>query len=70
MAVVLNRTGEPATWDKEALDQLLGEVRTSDKLAAMLAELAEEQGIATSVGAGLTDPDLIPEPPDEAVNPV
>lgn len=67
MTVVLNRTGELAKWDKEALDKLLGEVRTSEKLSAMLAELAQEQGIASTVSAGLTDPDAIPEPPDEAV---
>jgi DNA modification methylase len=66
MAIVLNRTGELAEWDQEALDKLLGEVQTSDKLAAMLQELALEQGIAGTMTEGLTDPDSIPEPPDKA----
>ena len=67
MAVVLNRTGELAEWDKEVLDKLLGEVQTSERLAAMLAELAQEQGIAFPKTAGLTDPDAIPQPPDKPV---
>jgi DNA modification methylase len=65
MAVVLNRTGELAAWNKEVLDKLLREVQTSEKLTAMLAELAQEQGLAGAVAAGLMDPDAIPEPPDE-----
>jgi DNA modification methylase len=67
MAVVLNRTGELAVWDKEVLDGLLREVQTSEKLTAMLAELAQEQGLPGAVAGGLTDPDDIPEPPDEAM---
>jgi DNA modification methylase len=67
MSVVLNRTGELAEWDKDALDKLLREVHTSEKLTAMLAELAQEQGIALPAVTGLTDPDTIPEPPDEPV---
>jgi hypothetical protein len=49
MAIVLNRTGELAEWDKHALDRLLREVQTSEKLATMLAELAQDQGL--SIGA-------------------
>ncbi len=49
MAIVLNRTGELATWNKEELDKLLREVQTSAKLTAMLAELAKDQGL--SLGA-------------------
>jgi hypothetical protein len=45
MAIVLNRTGELAEWDKAELDKLLREVQTSEKLTAMLAELAEDQGL-------------------------
>jgi DNA modification methylase len=67
MAVVLNRTGELAEWDKEKLDKLLRDVQTSAKLTAMLAELAQQQGIAPTLAAGLTDPDTIPQPPDEPV---
>jgi DNA modification methylase len=65
MAVVLNRTGELAGWNEEELDKLLREVHTSEQLTAMLAELAQEQGIALNAVVGLTDPDTIPEPPDE-----
>src|SRR5260370_38652443 len=57
MAVVLNRTGELAEWNKEELDKLLHEVQTSGKLDAMLAELAHEQGIQLAAAEGLTDPD-------------
>jgi ParB-like chromosome segregation protein Spo0J len=49
MAIVLNRTGELAEWNKEELDKLLREVQTSEKLATMLAELAKDQGL--SLGA-------------------
>jgi hypothetical protein len=49
MAIVLNRTGELAEWNKDELDKLLREVQTSPKLNAMLAELAKDQGL--SVGA-------------------
>jgi hypothetical protein len=65
MAVVLNCTGKLAAWDKRDLDKLLREVHTSAKLTAMLAELAQEQGVAREVVSALTDPDTIPEPPDE-----
>jgi DNA modification methylase len=65
MAIVLNRTGELAEWNKEELDKLLHEVQTSEKLDAMLAELAQEQGIQLAAADGLTDPDEIPEPPDQ-----
>jgi DNA modification methylase len=67
MAVVLNRTGELATWDKEALDKLLHDVQTSQKLQAMLAELASEQGIPLSPNPGLTDADDVPAPPDQPI---
>jgi DNA modification methylase len=67
MTMVLNRTGELAEWNKEELDKLLREVQTSEKLTAMLAELAQEQGIPWNGTAGLTDPDEIPEPPDKPV---
>jgi DNA modification methylase len=66
MAVVLNRTGELATWNKE-LDNLLRDVQTSEKLQAMLAELATEQGIALAPSPGMTDPDDVPAPPDQPI---
>jgi DNA modification methylase len=68
MTMVLNRTGELAEWNREELDKLLREVQTSEKLTAMLAELAQEQGITLTVATGLTDPDVIPKPPDEPVS--
>ncbi len=49
MAIVLNRTGELATWNKEELDKLLREVQTSEKLSAMLAELAKDQGLSIGI---------------------
>jgi DNA modification methylase len=67
MAVVLNRTGELAEWDKEELDKLLHDVQTSEKLHAMLAELATEQGIALAPTPGMTDPDDVPAPPDQPI---
>jgi ParB-like chromosome segregation protein Spo0J len=45
MAIVLNRSGELATWNRAELDKLLREVQTSEKLTAMLAELAKDQGL-------------------------
>ena len=65
MTIVLNRTGELAEWNKEELDKLLREVQTSEKLAEMLAELAQEQGITWHLTAGLTDADELPEPADK-----
>jgi DNA modification methylase len=63
-----NRTAELATWDQEALDKLLREVRSDDeRLQQMLEELARDQRVACpAVEEGLTDPDAIPAPPDEA----
>jgi DNA modification methylase len=58
-----NRTAELAEWDREALDQLLREIKTNDPvLDQMLAELGRSIG---RVSEGLTDPDAVPQPPDE-----
>jgi DNA modification methylase len=60
-----NRTAELAEWDREALDQLLGEIQTNDPvLDQMLADLGRSTGRVTP---GLTDPDEVPDPPDEPV---
>jgi DNA modification methylase len=60
-----NRTAELAEWDRAALDKLLSELKTDDPvLDQMLADLGRSMG---SVKGGLTDPDEIPAPPDEAV---
>jgi hypothetical protein len=53
-----------ADTDRDALALLLAEVTPSDQaLTRMLAELADRNGI---IPAGLGDPDLVPEVPDEA----
>src|SRR5262245_28156718 len=67
MAVVLNRTGELATWNKEELDKLLHDVQASAKLQAMLDELATEQGIALTAVSGQIDPDEVPAPLDQPI---
>jgi DNA modification methylase len=58
-----NRTAELAEWDRAALDKLLREIRTNDPvLDQMLADLGASLG---EVREGQTDPDEVPEPPDE-----
>jgi DNA modification methylase len=58
-----NRTAELAEWDRAALDKLLAEIQTKDPmLDRMLADLGASLG---QVKQGQTDPDDIPEPPDE-----
>jgi hypothetical protein len=60
-----NRTAELAEWDREALDKLLVEIKTNDPvLDQMLADLG---GLMGPVSSGLTDPDEVPEPPDEPI---
>jgi DNA modification methylase len=53
-AIADNRTAELAGWDADALDRLLREVSTGydERLDAMLAELAEEVGVASPDGGG------------------
>lgn len=62
-----NRTAQLAEWDDEALEKLLREVDTKgdERLDAMLADLATEQGLPATERQ--CDPDEIPEPPDKAV---
>ncbi len=58
-----NRTAELAEWDRAALDKLLGEIQTNDPLLdQMLADLGAS---LAPVKPGRTDPDEVPEPPDE-----
>jgi hypothetical protein len=58
-----NRTAELAEWDREALDRLLGGIRTDDPLLEqMLAELGGPGGRARR----RTDPDDVPAPPGGA----
>ena len=64
-----NRTGELATWDYDILPIELSALQDAgydmDILAFDDKELA--QLLDTEVRQGLTDPDQVPEPPDEAV---
>ncbi len=58
-----NRTAELAEWDRAALDKLLSEIKTNDPLLdQMLADLGTSLG---QVRQGRTDPDEVPESPDE-----
>jgi DNA modification methylase len=60
-----NRTAELAEWDRAALDQLLHDIKTNDPaLDKMLAELGGSLGLLST---GRTDPDAVPEPPDEPI---
>ncbi len=60
-----NRTAELAEWDRDALDRLLTEIETDDPLLRrMLADMAVTE---ENVRPGLSDPDDVPQPPDEAV---
>jgi len=64
-----NKTGELATWDFEILPIELAALQEAgyelDILAFDDKELA--QLLDTDVQQGLTDPDAVPEPPDEAI---
>jgi DNA modification methylase len=57
-----NRTAELAEWDRDALGQLLSQIKADDPLLdRMLAEL----GGSTQRTKGRIDPDEVPAPPDE-----
>ncbi len=66
-----NKTGELADWDLEILPIELNELREGgfdmDVLAFDEEELGRLLTIAEGVAEGLTDPDSVPEPPDDAV---
>src|SRR5262249_376988 len=66
IAIALNRTAELGGWDTEALNQLLQNLATGmdPRLDAMMADLAGELQVGKTA-EGLTDPDAIPEPPEE-----
>jgi DNA modification methylase len=60
-----NRTAELAEWDREILAKLVAQIKTSDPmLDQMLADLA---GSINQVRQGCTDPDEVPDPPDEPI---
>lgn len=62
-----NKTGELATWDGELLALELGELQTADFDLGLLGFSGDEltKWLGEDVQEGLTDPDQIPEPPDE-----
>ncbi len=64
-----NATGDLATWDLELLPGELSELQSLDVDLSLLGfgedELAEL--LDPGVKQGLTDPDTVPDPPDEAV---
>ena len=66
-----NKTGELAEWDMEILPIELAELREGGFDMDLLAFDGEELGRLLTEGAGvqqgLTDPDAVPEPPDEAI---
>ena len=65
-----NKTGEQAKWDVKILPIELSELREGGFDLGLLAfdtdELAKLLNDGEDVKAGLTDPDQVPEPPDEA----
>jgi len=66
-----NKTGELAEWDLEILPIELNELREGGFDMSVLAFDVEELGkllnSAEGVTEGLTDPDSIPEPPDDPI---
>ncbi|MCD6365386.1 MAG: chromosome partitioning protein ParB, partial [Planctomycetes bacterium] len=66
-----NKTGELAEWDLEILPIELSELREGgfdmDVLAFDDEELAKLLNSAEGITEGLTDPDSVPEPPDDPV---
>ena len=66
-----NKTGELAEWDLEILPIELNELREGGFDMNVLAFDEEELGkllsIAAGVTEGLTDPDAVPEPPDDPI---
>jgi len=66
-SVADNRSAELATWDPDALDKLLRQVRTDDAdLQRMLDDLAQDHGVSADGIEGQCDPDDVPGPPDAA----
>ena len=69
-----NRTGELATWDWDQLKFELGDLQDAEFNLDLLAFNDEElyrlleEDDAMVVTEGMTDPDSVPEPPDEAVS--
>lgn len=64
-----NKTGDLATWDLELLPAELAELKALDVDLSLLGFSADELSSLFDPGVkpGLTDPDDVPEPPDEAI---
>ncbi|HUU09035.1 MAG TPA: site-specific DNA-methyltransferase [Phycisphaerae bacterium] len=67
-----NRTAELAAWDVEALGRLLKELGDEETILAAGFTAEEMQAVLDGMlgqgpADGLTDPDTVPGPPDEAV---
>src|SRR5260370_14213598 len=70
LLATLDPLGALAEADAAKLDALLQEVQTdSPAVAQMLNDLSNEKlfDFMVTVNPGLTDPDDVPEPPDEAI---
>jgi DNA modification methylase len=63
-----NRTSDLSTFDAEKLEALLADVdiKGDERLDRMLADLKDRFGIVAA-GADGTDPDEVPEPPDDPI---
>ena len=63
-----NKTAELAGWDKDLLKLELTELKSLDVDLGLLGFGADELQslLKLELGAGLVDPDQVPEPPDEA----
>jgi len=64
-----NKVAELASWDMELLPIELSELRGMDVDLELLGFSSEEleKMLGTTGTEGLTDPDAVPEPPDEAI---
>ena len=66
-----NKSAEIAEWDMEILPIEISELKATGFDMGVLAfsdkELTQLLNISTTISQGLTDPDSIPEPPDEAI---
>ncbi len=64
-----NRTGENATWDFDLLPIEIGELQQAGFDCELLGLDADELAklLDPGVGQGLTDPDEVPDPPDDAI---
>jgi len=66
-----NKSGEIAEWDMEILPIEISELKATGFDMGVLAfsdkELTQLLNISTAISQGLTDPDSIPEPPDDPI---